>query len=90
MPTDTLHIKNMVCRRCVMTVEDICRDLGITDAKVSLGSVSFNTIPDAELMSTFYDRLRAVGFEPLKSHEHIMLENIKAAIRFMPVITRMK
>lgn len=34
MPTDTLHIKNMVCRRCVMTVEDICRDLGITDAKV--------------------------------------------------------
>lgn len=82
MPTDTLHIKNMVCRRCVMTVEDICRDLGITDAMVTLGSVSFNTIPDAELMSTFYDRLRAVGFEPLKSHEHIMLENIKAALRY--------
>lgn len=82
MPTDTLHIKNMVCRRCVMTVEDICRDLGITDSKVTLGSVSFNTIPDSETMKNFHDRLRAVGFEPLKSHEHIMLENIKAAIRY--------
>lgn len=82
MPTETLHIKNMVCRRCVMTVEDICRDLGISDAEVSLGSVGFNTMPDAGIMKDFYDRLRAVGFEPLKSHEHIMLENIKAAIRY--------
>lgn len=41
-----LHIKNMVCRRCVMTVEDICRDLDIRDAKVSLGAVEFGEIAD--------------------------------------------
>ena len=70
----------MVCRRCVMTVEDICRDLGI-DAEVALGSVDFTTMPSLEVLDTFHNRLRAVGFEPLKSHEHIMLENIKAAIR---------
>lgn len=81
MPGETIHIKNMVCRRCVMTVEDICRDLGLPDAKVSLGSVDFAVIPDADIMNAFFGRLRAVGFEPLKSHEHVILENIKAAIR---------
>lgn len=65
-----------------MTVEDICRDLGIHDAAVSLGSVEFNVMPDAGVMEVFFARLQAVGFEPLKSHEHVMLENIKAAIRY--------
>ena len=72
----------MVCRRCVMTVEDICRSLGLKDAAVSLGSVDFNEMPDADTLDLFFDRLRAVGFEPLKSHEHVVLEKIKAAIRF--------
>ena len=71
----------MVCRRCVMTVEDICRDLGIRDVSVSLGRVKFGEIPDARSLEVFFDRLRAVGFEPLQTHEHVMLENIKAAIR---------
>lgn len=72
----------MVCRRCVMTVEDICQSLGIKDASVSLGSIDFNSMPDAVTLDLFFDRLRAVGFEPLKSHEHVVMENIKAAIRF--------
>lgn len=82
MSVETIHIKNMVCRRCVMTVEDICNNLGLNDAKVSLGSVEFAEIPNADVMNAFFERLRSVGFEPLKSHEHVMLENIKAAIRF--------
>lgn len=81
MSEEILHVKNMVCRRCVMTVEDICRDLGIQDAAVSLGRVEFGVMPDAGLLEVFFGRLRAVGFEPLQTHEHVMLENIKAAIR---------
>ena len=82
MSAETLHIKNMVCRRCVMTVEDICRDLGISDADVSLGEVTFSSKPDSKTLNEFFDRLRAVGFEPLESHELVVLEKIKAAIRF--------
>jgi len=82
MAVEILHIKNMVCRRCVMTVEDICRDLKIPDAKVSLGNVTFSEKPDPETLCNLYDRLRAVGFEPLESHELVVLEKIKAAIRF--------
>lgn len=81
MTEDKLHIKNMVCRRCVMTVEDICRDLGIRGATVELGSVAFSTAPDAGTLDLFADRLRAVGFEPLKSHDLVMMEKIKAAVR---------
>ena len=72
----------MVCRRCVMAVEDICKELGIHDAKVSLGSVTFDGKHDADTLCKFDERLRAVGFEPLKSHELVVLEKIKAAIRF--------
>lgn len=43
----------MVCRRCVMTVEDICSDLGIMDATVSLGSVTFPVLPDSDLLNLF-------------------------------------
>lgn len=81
MQTDHLHIKNMVCRRCVMTVEDICHNLGIRDAKVSLGEVQFNTAPDEETLKKFYERLRKVGFEPIKSNEMVVLEKVKVLVR---------
>lgn len=64
-----------------MTVEDICKDLGLQDASVALGSVSFSVCPDNETMGRFYDRLRAVGFEPLESQDLVLLEKIKAAVR---------
>ena len=82
MPVEKLHIKNMVCRRCVMAVEDIFLSLGIKDAVVSLGCVDFDAMPDADTLDAFFGRLRAVGFEPLESHEHVLLEKIKAAVRF--------
>ncbi len=71
----------MVCRRCVMTVEDICRSLEIGNVTVTLGAVEFDSMPAQDVIDTFFDRLKDVGFEPIKSHEHVMLENIKAAIR---------
>lgn len=82
MSNEKLHIKNMVCRRCVMTVEDICREIGFADASVSLGCIEFKSMPKRDDLERFYHRLREVGFEPLKSHEHVMMEKIKAALRF--------
>ena len=81
MPEHTLHIKNMVCRRCVMTVEDICRELGLKDARVELGSITLSDSPDQSTLDNLYGRLRDVGFEPLKSPELTAVERIKRAIR---------
>lgn len=76
------HVKNMVCRRCVMAVEDICRELGLGDARVELGCVTLAVRPAEATMSLLCERLRQVGFEPLKSHEMVLVEKIKAAIRY--------
>lgn len=81
MPSEIIHIKNMVCRRCVMTVEDICQELGLRNAAVSLGSVRFPVLPEAGTLDRLYERLRSVGFEPLESQELVLLEKIKAAVR---------
>lgn len=64
-----------------MTVEDICRDLGIRGARVSLGVVEVDEMPDEPALREFEERLRAVGFEPIKSNEMVALEKIKAAVR---------
>jgi len=82
MSAEIIHIKNMVCRRCVMAVEDICHELDISGAKVSLGSVTFSDLPDHATIQIFHDRLRAIGFEPLQSHELVVLEKIKATARY--------
>lgn len=81
MKSNILHIKNMVCRRCVMTVENICRNLGIDDADVSLGMVEFKHNMDDNTRQMLDERLRQVGFEPIDSDEMITTETIKALIR---------
>lgn len=82
MAEEILHVKNMVCRRCVMTVEDICRDLGIDGAVVTLGSISFSENPAPDVLERLSARLLDVGFEPLRSRELVSLEKIKAAVRY--------
>ena len=39
METKTLHIKNMVCPRCIMAVEQMLDELGISFSSVQLGEV---------------------------------------------------
>ncbi|MCM1519236.1 MAG: AraC family transcriptional regulator [Lachnoclostridium sp.] len=81
MPASRLHIKNMVCRRCVMAVEDICRDLGISGAKVSMGFVDFSEKLDEDTIKRIEERLTEIGFEPIKSAELVAIEKVKALIR---------
>lgn len=81
MTSNVLHIKNMVCRRCVMAVENICHNLGIDDANVSLGMVEFSQPLDNITRLKLDEQLRQVGFEPIESNELIALENIKALVR---------
>lgn len=64
-----------------MTVEDICRELDIPVARVSLGEVEFKETPDETTLQRLYGRLRDVGFEPIKSNELMVLEKIKALVR---------
>lgn len=72
----------MVCRRCVLTVENICHSLGINDAKVSLGLVEFKLKPDKDVLDKLYEMLEEVGFEPMESGDMVIIEKVKALVRF--------
>lgn len=76
--SEPLHIKNMVCHRCELAVEEICRDMGI-EGMVSLGQF----LPDQQLspdqIAHFAERLQNVGLELIREPEAVELERIKAA-----------
>lgn len=73
----------MVCRRCVMTVETICRDLNWPDAAVSMGEVTLSHPANASELQAFKEKLEDVGFELLVNRDIQLVEQCKSAIRAM-------
>lgn len=77
----TLHIKNMVCDRCVFVVKDILRQVGVTDCIVTLGeAVITDNLTENELKDLSV-RLEAMGFEIIDDRRSRIVERIKACIR---------
>lgn len=76
----TLLVKNMVCTRCVMTVEDILHRTGIAYDRVLLGEIDLSQpLTDAQ-KDTLLAQLQAVGFELIDSHSTVLIEKTKQLI----------
>ena len=74
-----LFIKNMVCQRCVMTVESIFKDLNISFKEVSLGEVEFDQkLTDVQIQE-IENKLNKVGFELIETRVNKVIEDIKKA-----------
>ena len=73
-------VKNMVCHRCVLVVEDILRSRSIPFQKVVIGEInlaeSFSANQKDELMTAF----AKVGFELIDSHAGALIEKIKQMV----------
>lgn len=78
--TAKLFIKNMVCHRCVLSVENILAHLGIAPAKVSLGEVETNAPLHQDLLPQLNTELRKVGFELIETRINKIIEDIKKLI----------
>jgi AraC family transcriptional regulator len=69
-----LHIKNMVCPRCISTVTRVLQESGLKVEEVRLGEARVQGNPD-------YDRLHAAlkteGFEVIMDREKQLSESIK-------------
>lgn len=63
MPETTLYIKNMVCNRCIMVVEDILRKNGHTPLHTELGKVCLAEKLTEEELGKIRHLLEDVGFE---------------------------
>lgn len=72
-----IPIKNMVCPRCVMAVENVLERLGITFSKVLLGKVVLSESPNRDQMEILEETLNQIGFEILKGKDVQRIEKIK-------------
>jgi AraC-like DNA-binding protein len=75
-----LLIKNMVCQRCVLTVENIFNDLKIPFHKIALGEVDLEEkLTDTDLKKIDQE-LKKVGFELIERRVNKIIEDIKKAV----------
>lgn len=77
---NTLHIKNMVCNRCIMVVKKQLEQLGLHPLSVELGIV---TLPDKitdEIYQSVKESLEPFGFELIDDKKSQTIERIKDAI----------
>lgn len=77
----SLHIKNMVCNRCIMAVEKLFNKLDIPVERVFMGRVEIrpSAINDMKLQ-TLRKELEKLGFELIDSRRHKLIEQIKNLI----------
>lgn len=78
--TETLHIKNMVCDRCILVVGDVLHRCGIEPVRITLGEAVVQGPLDKELLSVVRQALEALGFELLEDRRQVLLEQIKRAV----------
>lgn len=72
-----LYIKNMVCNRCVMVVEQILNRLAIPFHNVQLGEVDIEKELTTVQEAALDDQLHAVGFSLIDDRKQRMIEQIK-------------
>ncbi len=80
MSTTTLHIKNMVCNRCIKVVRDELSALGYTITNIELGEVTLKE----ELSDKSIDQISLVmadnGFELIDDKKSRIINRIKTLI----------
>jgi AraC-like DNA-binding protein len=77
MSSTTLLVKNMVCNRCILAVEDILQAEMIPFQKVSFGEIHFTEAPVQEQQERLVKRLTAIGLEIIDNHSGGLIEKIK-------------
>jgi AraC-like DNA-binding protein len=76
----TLMIKNMVCPRCILAVETVLRDHGISFSIVQLGEVELSGDLSPDNRQRLAQSLARLGFELLDDQRRQQIERIKTLI----------
>ena len=75
-----LYIKNMVCNRCIMVVEQELTKLGFRPKSVFLGEVELERDLSEREKQTINNRLHSFGFELIDDRKSQLIGQIKSAI----------
>ncbi|MBD8489840.1 helix-turn-helix transcriptional regulator [Echinicola sp. CAU 1574] len=73
-------IKNMVCPRCIMAVEDIFRKLEVPISGVELGKVTVTHALTNEQEKHLEDELKSLGFGLIRTKESRLIEKVKSKL----------
>lgn len=75
-----LHIKNMVCPRCIETVQSIMENNGFQVESIKLGAVEIDQSPSESQLDTLSSELKDRGFELLLDKKSQIVDQIKSEI----------
>ncbi|MGN6801390.1 MAG: helix-turn-helix domain-containing protein [Ginsengibacter sp.] len=75
-----LFIKNMVCPRCIMSVEQILKENGLQPKSVQLGEVELLKEANKKQLQNLSADLEKVGFELLDDQKTQLIEKIKTLL----------
>lgn len=80
MSTTILHVKNMVCNRCIKVVRDEFAKLNIKIEEIELGKVRVASDLDENKMEDVRDVLNENGFELIDDKKSKLIDRIKTII----------
>lgn len=75
-----IHIKNMVCSRCISVVRTELNKLGFHPLNVSMGEVEFYETLNKDQLALINERLKLQDFELLDDKRSKIIEQIKKTI----------
>ncbi|PTT02152.1 AraC family transcriptional regulator [Pedobacter sp. HMWF019] len=75
-----LHIKNMVCDRCILIVRQQLENLNFKVKDISLGKVDIDHEPTEEQVQTIASALQVLGFELIDKQKDQLVEQIKTKV----------
>lgn len=76
-----IYIRNMVCERCKLVIQNVLDELSIAYVSVSLGEVNFgDSEPDKASLQQFDQRIIQLGFEIINDRKSQLIENIKKQV----------
>lgn len=77
---NTVHIRNMVCDRCIMAVDTALKNLGLHPLEIRLGYAVIEEEMDDKVHSMICDALEPLGFELIDDMKSRITERIRAEI----------
>jgi len=80
METKSIHIKNMVCPRCISAVEGFLQVQRIGYSEVKLGEVNLTNSISHEQKERLSESLMSQGFELLENEKSSLIAQIKAVV----------
>jgi AraC family transcriptional regulator len=74
------YIKNMVCNRCIMVVQEVFEQLGYPPVRIALGEVETAEPMGNETLTELRKNLTGYGFELIDDTKSQLIEKIKTVV----------